>query len=69
MWQRVNPHRWSSGDKTLIAIYSDRDQADNFVAIHPQYHYQPGKDFPSRILEIEEIPLDTVWGYWNPSFP
>lgn len=49
--------------------YPDRLQADNFVAIHPQHHYRLGELAPSMILEVEEIQLGEILGYWKPSFP
>lgn len=69
VWYKVNPHRWSQGADRIIAIYDNQDDADNFVAIHPQYHYVFGKSEPACILEAKEIELNKVIGYWNPLFP
>jgi hypothetical protein len=69
VWRRSNPHIPSSGEKTLIVLYDNRDDALNFVAIHPQYHYEMGVASPRQILEIQEIQLGEVWAWWQPSFP
>lgn len=69
VWLKSNPHVWSSNDDKLIVAYDNRDDADNFVAIHPQYHYRSGYAEPHRILEVQEIKLGEVWEYWKPAFP
>lgn len=69
VWLKSNPHSWNSSYQRLIVAYPDRLQADNFVAIHPQHHYRLGELAPSMILEVEEIQLGEILGYWKPSFP
>jgi hypothetical protein len=69
VWLKSNPHRWSTGDKTLVVAYDDPEAAENFVATHPQYHYRSGEKDPAVILEVQEIELGKVREYWNPSFP
>jgi hypothetical protein len=69
VWHKVNPHRWSPATDRIIVMYDNQADADNFVAIHPQYHYQSGQMDPPTILEVREIKLGELQGYWNPSFP
>lgn len=65
----VNPHRPSSNPGGIVVIYTNREDAENFVAIHPQYHYKMGVNEPRTILEIKELPVGQVAHWWKPSFP
>lgn len=67
--KKTNPHVWDAHHPTLVVVYGDREQAENFVAIHPQHHYRVGESEPRIILEVREIQLGEILCYWNPSFP
>lgn len=66
---RTNPCRPSSGGSGIVVIYTNKEDAENFIALHPQYHYKIGYSEPRTILELEEMPLGKVADWWNPTFP
>lgn len=67
--RRVNPHVPHHGYGSIVVVYSSREDAENFIAIHPQHHYKLGVAEPITILELKELPLGKVAEWWHPSFP
>lgn len=65
----VNPHRPSHGSSGIVVIYANKKDAENFIALHPQYHYKLGLPDPRTILELKELPIGQVADWWRPTFP
>lgn len=67
--RRINPHIPHASDGSIVVVYTDKAEAENFIAIHPQHHYKLGEHQPQIILALRELRVGKVASWWNPSFP
>lgn len=67
--RHINPHIPHSGNGSIVVLYANKADAENFISIHPQHHYKLGEKQPQIILELRELPLGEVAHWWTPGFP
>lgn len=60
VWYMSNPHHWNNGNKTLISLFDDKELANTFINMNPDYVYVTGEKEPAMVLRMTEVPIGVI---------